>query len=518
MSLIFSRENFTLRPLRRDDGDTVLSWRNHPSIRQAMYTSHVITEEEHQRWLEQVFSQEPFASFIFEVSGEPMGFVGFSGLNTYNRRAQWTYHLRPESGRPPGMGAVMGYLALEQGFDKLGIRKLEGEVLAGNERSLRFHQQLRFRQEGFRQAHVFKDDRWCDVYEFSLLSDDWSAHRSALFDQIFSQDNMGRTRNYKPRLLFTGGGGAASQSLQEQWGQRYDLFFADANPHGFPPSIPMDRRLAIPFARDSLFADRLLELCDQHRIDLIVPGVDEELLRLAGKKGASGWPRILVPDVSFVSLMLDKLEAALALAAIRLDAPKTVPIERFKEISFPLIAKPRSGRGSRGVVLLKYPEQVAAYLTLQDGEVENYIAQELIIGDEYTVFVMADGGEAPCAVIPVRAFEKRGVTVRAQTEANAAIITYARAFQAHFRPSGCYNIQCMLTPDGRVFPFEVNPRISTTFVLAIATGYDPIPVALGESAGPTVIPQQKLTLQRSWHTHIAHQDEGTPHEQEAQDW
>ncbi len=313
----------------------------------------------------------------------------------------------------------------------------------------------------------------------------------------------------RPRLLFTGGGGSASQSLQAQWGQRYDLWFADANPHAFPPSIPKNRRVAVPFARDAAFADTILAICQKHDIDLIVPCVDEELLILAKKNDVPDWPRIMVPGAEFVSLMLDKLACAESLVAAGLDAPKTLPLARAKEIDFPLIAKPRSGRGSRGVMRLTHEEQVNAYLTLQGGAAKDYIAQELAPGLEYTVFVAADGGKIPRAVIPVLAYEKRGVTLRARTDANAAIIAYAQAFQAHFRASGCYNIQCMLTPDGRVLPFEVNPRVSTTFVLAIATGFDPIPMALGQMGDTMFVPSRHLTLQRSWHTHIANSGVGS---------
>lgn len=307
----------------------------------------------------------------------------------------------------------------------------------------------------------------------------------------------------KRKILFTGGGGAAAESIQEQWGNRYDLYFGDADPHRFSPKIPEDHRQVIPFADDPGFEAGLLSVCHGRAIDLIVPGVDEELLPLARKHGAPGWPRILLPDERFVGLMLDKLACAQALDAAGLRLPRTLPLERAGEIGFPLIAKPRSGRGSRGVLRLDRPEQVGAYLALNSGPPANYIAQELILGDEFTVFVAADGGGAPNAIIPVYVQEKRGITLRAEVRNVPEILRYAQAFQACFRPSGCYNIQCVLTADGLVLPFEVNPRISTTFVLAIATGFDPIPSAMGEGPeGPTFVPDGGWSLQRTWHTQI----------------
>ena len=43
---------------------------------------------------------------------------------------------------------------------------------------------------------------------------------------------------------------------------------------------------------------------------------------------------------------------------------------------------------------------------------------------------------------------------------------------------GCYNIQLILTSDGTVMPFEINPRISTTYCLTVASGIDPIDIFL----------------------------------------
>lgn len=41
-----------LREMRKEDLPVVLSWRNREVVRHNMYTSHVISEAEHQRWWE----------------------------------------------------------------------------------------------------------------------------------------------------------------------------------------------------------------------------------------------------------------------------------------------------------------------------------------------------------------------------------------------------------------------------------------------------------------------------------
>jgi carbamoyl-phosphate synthase large subunit len=304
------------------------------------------------------------------------------------------------------------------------------------------------------------------------------------------------------RILFTGGGGAAAESIFEQWHGRYDLYFGDADPSTISPRIPLERRVRLPFARDTGFVDRVFDVARQLSLDLVVPGVDEELTPLAMRANHSPAP-ILLPDASFVETMLDKLQTASSISAAGLTAPRTLPFERAQELTFPIIVKPRSGRGSRGVRQVTDPSQLSAYLALSDvADPAAFVAQDCVVGQEYTVFVAADRERRLAAVVPVKALIKRGITIRAETDAAPEILDYARRFQAHFQPAGVYNIQLILTADRKVFPFEVNPRISTTFCLAIATGFDPIAAFLDGQSGPVFYPERHWSLQRTWRNSI----------------
>jgi carbamoyl-phosphate synthase large subunit len=240
-------------------------------------------------------------------------------------------------------------------------------------------------------------------------------------------------------------------------------------------------------------------ICNENEVDLLIPGVDEELLGLASVKGSRDWPDILLPDKAFVALMLDKLSSNKALVNAGLSAPKTESIKNknINNVRLPCIVKPRRGRGSRGVMKLDSQEEVSAYLTIQKGKPEDYILQELIVGREYTVFVAADVHSRLRAVIPVKVDLKRGVTIRAETDNEPAIIDYVKKFQKCFKATSVYNIQCMLTEARDVIPFEINPRISTTFCLAISTGFDPIRMNEGTFTN-IFTPQITYKLQRNW--------------------
>jgi carbamoyl-phosphate synthase large subunit len=305
------------------------------------------------------------------------------------------------------------------------------------------------------------------------------------------------------RVLFTGSGGAAIESIFEQWHARYDLYFADADPDAISLGIPAERRIGIPFAREHGFAEHALRLAEELRLDVIVPGVDEELPALAAAAPRSR-AAMLLPDLPFVTTMLDKLHAAETMAAAGLDVPRTVPFARAHELRFPIVAKPRWGRGSRGVMQLADPGQLSAYLALAGNpDPSRFIAQEYVPGQEFTVVVAADRAGRLAGVVPIKVLLKRGITIRAETCAAPAIVDYAKRFQMYFKARGLYNIQCMLTADGRVLPFEINPRISTTFCLAIATGFDPIASFLNGHAGPVFVPRGHRSLHRTWRNTIA---------------
>ncbi len=160
------------------------------------------------------------------------------------------------------------------------------------------------------------------------------------------------------RILFTGGGGAGNEAINRHWRGRYDMYFGDADPTAIASSIPADRRVRLPFARDPAFVPEILRLAREHALDLVVPGVDEELLPLA--RAATTSPvAFLLPSAGFVESMLDKYRAEQLIAEAGLSAPRTVLFDRAEELTFPIIAKPRSGRGSRGVRQLSDPSQLA---------------------------------------------------------------------------------------------------------------------------------------------------------------
>lgn len=302
------------------------------------------------------------------------------------------------------------------------------------------------------------------------------------------------------RVLFTGGGGVASESLAALLPQ-HDVHFADANPDTRPDWLPAERWHVIPTASTPGFYLTLEQLCRKAGIALLVPGVDEELLGLAMAR-TMGFPcRVLLPHESFVGLHLDKLRSMRTLAQAGILVPRTDRLLSADWRAFPVVVKPREGRGSRHIAIVHTEEELQAHVLLSRLGRPSFLVQELLVGQEYTVTMVADQRGTLRAVVPVRVAEKRGITIRGTTEADQDVIDACQKIHAVQPVSGIYNVQCIKAADGTVQPFEINPRISTTTCVAMAAGVDVLGLALAEDGLAPF--QHGLTVQRAWRTTIA---------------
>jgi len=127
--------------------------------------------------------------FVVLESGQlPLGVVSVGALDRQHRRAEWAYYLT-ETARG-GLGSVLEYAFLEFVFQRLGIEKLNCEVIQGNDAVVKLHQKFLFQEEGFRRSHILKQGQRLGVHLLGLTHEDWRAGRTALFEryhQVFER-------------------------------------------------------------------------------------------------------------------------------------------------------------------------------------------------------------------------------------------------------------------------------------------------------------------------------------------
>lgn len=276
-----------------------------------------------------------------------------------------------------------------------------------------------------------------------------------------------------PTILLTAAGGAALPALiagLQVKGHRVIAVDADPNAAGL---YLADRGYRIPFANDAEFAPTMRKILKTEDVRFVVPLVDEELLPLTDIAHEMNIA-IIGPRRDFMALCLDKYPLMQRMAENGLPVPATRLLRNgIQDMSFPLILKPRTGRGSRGIKVVYTQAQLDEYLATAQPDKNATMVQTYVEGIEFTVSVVVSLDGVIRAVVPKEIIDKRGITRMAVTRRHDAIDRLCRTIQECLKADGPFNVQLRIDGASNVpFTFEINPRFSTTVTLTQAAGVD----------------------------------------------
>lgn len=221
----------------------------------------------------------------------------------------------------------------------------------------------------------------------------------------------------------------------------------------------------------------LERVIDRYGIKVLLPFVD-------GAIEIAAWiaerrDDIYVPGCSSLlsSALFDKAASAGLFADAGLDIPATYtpgdsPV-------FPLIAKPRCGSASRGLLIIDNEDALKAITNPGD-----YLIQEYIEGaEEYTVDCFIDRSGHICALSPRRRIATLGgEVVRTVTVDIPALTAASRKAIERLCLRGAVTLQYLHTGD-RFLLMEINPRLGGGVTASIAAGADITGMIAAESTG-----------------------------------
>jgi carbamoyl-phosphate synthase large subunit len=296
-----------------------------------------------------------------------------------------------------------------------------------------------------------------------------------------------------PRVLVTGAGGPSGISiLRAMAGEPVQLLAADIDPYAAGLYlVPPEERAILPRGDDPAFADVLLALCRRLRVDVVVPTVDSELLPLALRRDeyAGAGVVLVIAAAETLGVCLDKW-ALDARCRDHVRVPRTVLADAGLDpsaVSLPVIVKPRSGSGSRGIRRVEARDELVALP--RDGTL---LVQELLPGAEYSLDVLARADGHVAGVVPRERLKvDSGIAVTGRTLHDERLEDFARTVAHKIGLTTVANVQVKLDTAGEPALLEVNPRFPGTMPLTIAAGIDMPRLAIGEALG-TPIPDGPL--------------------------
>ncbi|MBY3158011.1 ATP-grasp domain-containing protein [Rhizobium laguerreae] len=235
---------------------------------------------------------------------------------------------------------------------------------------------------------------------------------------------------------------------------------------------------ALRFTCDSFFIQRPLANSDNVEefstklrslgIKFIVAWLDSDIRLLSENRELLSQYGItaFVPPFEYTDIFTDKQKTAEWAASKSIDIPRTIDLHRP---TFPLVAKLRRGQGGFHVRTLGSIAELQAARGLNQ---EEYIFQELIDGEEYTVDVVLNGSRGIHCIIPRRRIKVRGSeVVVAETADDSSIVQWVHRLMDGVAFCGIINIQLFATRRGLIL-IEINPRFGGGSELSIAAGAD----------------------------------------------
>lgn len=270
-------------------------------------------------------------------------------------------------------------------------------------------------------------------------------------------------------ILISGAGGAALPFLiGELKNNGYRVIATDMDKSAVGLFLA-DKGYVVPAGLSKNFIPELKKICQDENVDLFIPLVDEELVQSFDltKIGV----KVLLPNKDFTSICLNKKELMKSLMENEIPVPKTYSFDDLSKAGFPLIIKPITGRGSRGIQIVNSKDEINEYLKNTTYKKEELMIQQYIEGDEYTVSVVVNKDGLLQAVVPKKILLKKGITKLAISEKNKAIIETCEKIQELYQANGPFNVQLKINKyDFIPYIFEINPRFSTSISLTIASG------------------------------------------------
>jgi len=296
----------------------------------------------------------------------------------------------------------------------------------------------------------------------------------------------------KRTILLTGAGGVAIPFLITSLRNKgYRVLTADMDGQAAGLFIA-DKSFVIPAGASLEFLPALRSICLRENVDVFIPLVDEELV--AAIELERDGINVILPNIEFVKTCLDKYALMQSLYRAGISVPKTYLLHDafdYTSCVFPMIIKPRVGRGSRGVCKVNSQEEIEKYLKNTHYTSESLLLQEYILGPEYTVSVVVWRDGNVQAVIPKEIISKRGITRLAVTRYNKLIEDLCILVQEKLHADGPFNVQLCLDDNGQPYIFEINPRFSTSVTLTMAAGIDEVGLLVDQAISGT-IPTHKL--------------------------
>lgn len=242
---------------------------------------------------------------------------------------------------------------------------------------------------------------------------------------------------------------------------------------GFTPGNHLcDATYRVPYSYDESYIPTIKGIIEKEKVDLVIPSTDYEVYYLAENKEKLG-ATILASEAQTAKIYLDKYQTYTYLSQHGIPFAKSWLPEEYDFSESEIIAKPREGRGSRGILI--NPDKPK---DLPQG----YMIQPLVKGKEITSAVYVNKDGKLHGLFTMERSLTNGTTTESRVvfQYDEAVTEIAQKMIDLGGLIGSFNIQSIVTNENDIIPFEINCRISGTNSIRHNLGFQDVKYAIQE--------------------------------------
>jgi RimJ/RimL family protein N-acetyltransferase len=161
-----------LRPWAWEDADSLVRHANNPNVSRFLRDAFPFpyTPEAANEWLSRVVGREPVRNFVIDVGGEAVGSVSLRPKeDIYHRTAELAYWLS-ENHWGRGIATEAARAMVAYGFATFGLARIEADVMAPNQASVRVLEKTGLTLEGRLRKAMTKHGETVDALLYAIVA------------------------------------------------------------------------------------------------------------------------------------------------------------------------------------------------------------------------------------------------------------------------------------------------------------------------------------------------------------
>lgn len=248
------------------------------------------------------------------------------------------------------------------------------------------------------------------------------------------------------------------------------IYTTDAFPYYAPACHVSDKSFKISKINSNDYISNLFDLCIKNGIELIIPTIDTELIKLSNNREyfKRNGIEILVSDKEFIKKCMDKRKTHEFFKSINVVTAEEYSKDNLK---FPLFIKPFIGSSSINTFLVKNKDQLSEYY-YKNNEFMFLEYLDKKYHTEFTLDLYYDKYSELKCIVPRERIEVRGGEVsKGITRKNLLLDYFYERVRLLNGARGCITFQVFINNQtDNVTGIEINPRFGGGYPLSYSAG------------------------------------------------